>query len=92
MSFDTLNDEEKEIDYGSELGNLLGRAACDDEFTPMEIRVIQDLVLKATHTHDHMEMCDYLIHQVHKMNLYNPKREKRFNYLCKMINSDIKSN
>ena len=92
MSFDTLNTEEKEIDYGSELGNLLGRAACDDEFSPEEIRVIQDLVLEATHTHDHMEMCDYLIHQVHKMNLYNPKREKRFNYLCKMINSDIKSN
>jgi hypothetical protein len=92
MSFDSLNNEEKEIDYGSELGNLLGRAACDDEFSPEEIRVIQDLVLEATHTRDHMEMCDYLIHQVHKMNLYNPKREKRFNYLCKMINSDIKSN
>jgi len=91
INFDTLNDEEKEIDYGSELGNLLGRAACDDEFTPMEIRVIQDLVLKATHTYDHMDMCDYLIGKMHLMNLYQTKKpiKNRFLYLKQMIENDI---
>lgn len=79
-----------EIDYGSELSNLLGNAACDNEFSIEQVRVLQDLVLKAAHTHDHIEMCNYLIAKVHKMNVYAPQKEKRFSYLCSMIENEIK--
>ena len=78
-----------EVNYGGELADLLGTAACDDEFTPEQIRVLQDLVLKAVPVHDNNARCDYLIHQVHKMNAYKPNREKRFSYLCHMIQNDI---
>ena len=80
--------EKAEIDYGGELANLLGSAACDDEFSPEQIRVLQDLVIKAVPNGDNMERCDYLIHQIHKMNAYKPTREKRFNYLRRMIEKE----
>lgn len=80
-------DNEEPRDYGSELANLLGEA-CDDEFTPEQVRVLQDLVLQVQ-PGDTLAMCDYLMRQVHKMNLYKPDKDKRFNYLKKMIESDI---
>ena len=91
IDFDNKPQEtETESEYGGELANLLGSSACDDEFTPEQIRVIQDLVIKVfPYSTDHMEMCDYLIGKVHKMNYYQPQSEKRFAYLCKMIESDI---
>lgn len=76
-----------EIDYGGELANLLGRAACDDEFSPEQVRVLQDLVLKAVPKHDNMLRCDYLVEQVHRMNVFKPKN--RFAYLCTIIKNDI---
>lgn len=90
--FDELDEDEQEVDYGSELANLLGGAACDDEFSPEEIRVIQDLVLSATCTRDHLEMCNYLIQKMHMMNAYNAKSpiKNRFSYLKRMIENDIK--
>ena len=85
-----VSDENNEIDYGSEFANLLGDCACDNEFTPEQIRVIQDLVIKVfPYSTDHIAMCDYLIGKVHKMNYYQPQFEKRFAYLCKMVESDI---
>lgn len=91
--FDNDIDEqaEKEIDYGGELANLLGNVACDDEFSPKQIRVIQDLVIQAVGCGaDHLKYCDYLIHKMHLVNHYNPKTENRFKYLLTMINNDIK--
>ena len=91
MSLTDFNDsesDENEIDYGGELADLLGSAACDDEFSPEQIRVLQDLVIKAVPNGDNMERCDYLIHQIHKMNAYKPTREKRFNYLRRMIEKE----
>lgn len=82
--------EEISIEYGSELSNLLGNVACDNKFSPKQIRVIQDLVLQATGTFDHLELCNYLVQKMHKMNLYRPKKE--FEYLCMMINNDIANN
>lgn len=76
-----------EIDYGGELANLLGSAACDDEFSPEQVRVLQDLVIKAIPKHDNMERCHYLMEQVHRMNVFKP--DKRFTYLCKIIKNDI---
>lgn len=87
LTFTDQVEEDQEIEYGGELANLLGSAACNDEFSPEQIRILQDLVLQATHTDDRLEMCDYLIRQVHKMNYYNPKQ--RFDYLCRMIQRDI---
>ena len=88
IDFNDSESDENEIDYGGELANLLGSAACDDEFSPEQIRVLQDLVIKAVPNGDNMERCDYLIHQIHKMNAYKPTREKRFNYLRRMIEKE----
>ena len=76
----------KEIDYGGELANLLGYAACENEFTPEQIRVIQDLVIKVV-GHDHIKCCDYLLHKVHLLDYH--KVQNRYNYLISMINNDI---
>lgn len=98
MSLTDFNDsesDENEIDYGGELADLLGSAACDDEFSPEQIRVLQDLVIKAVPNSDNMERCDYLIHQIHKMNAYDKDHKtvkNRFNYLRRMIEKDIKEN
>ena len=86
------NYDDCNIDYGSDLANLLGDCACDNEFTPEQIRVIQDLVIKVfAYSTDNMKMCNYLLEKVHKMNYYQPQSEKRFTYLCKMIESDIRN-
>ena len=77
-----------EIDYGSELADLLGSSACNDEFSPEQVRVLQDLVLKAVPQNDNIVRCNYLIAQVHRMNIFKP--DNRFAYLCKMIENDIK--
>lgn len=83
------NQEKQEIDYGGELADLLGNVSCEDEFSPQQIRVIQDLVLKALGSgQDHITYCDYLTNKVHMMNLYQPKN--RYSYLVKMIKNDIK--
>ena len=87
-----LSAENTEIDYGGELANLLGAAACDDEFSPEQIRVLQDLVIRAVPNGDDIERCDYLIHQIHKMNAYDKDRKtvkNRFNYLRRMIEQEV---
>jgi hypothetical protein len=89
--FSPTEEKESEIEYGSELANLLGSSACNDEFTVEQIRVLQDLVLKAIPSSDYIELCDYVSHKVHKMNLYDSrtKIKDRFAYLCKMIEKDL---
>lgn len=82
---------EKEIDYGGELANLLGDAALSNEFTPEQVRVIQDLVLRIVPSRDHLELCDYLVAQVHKMNAYSPRKDRRFAYLRKMLEKELKN-
>ena len=74
--------------YGGELADLLGEVACENEFTPQQIRVIQDLVLKAV-GHDHMECCNYLLHKMHMLNCYDA--QNRYRYLITMLNNDIKN-
>ena len=51
--------------------------------------MLVDLVLQLFPFKKELEMCDYLSRQVNKMNVYSPKKEKRFTYLCKMIETDI---
>ena len=87
-----VSEDDSEIDYGGELADLLGSAACDDEFSPEQIRVLQDLVIKAVPNGDNMDRCNYLIHQVHKLNLYDKDRKtvkNRFTYLRRMIEKEI---
>ena len=83
--------DDGEIEYGGELANLLGSSACNNEFTPEQVRVLQDLVIKALNTSDHIEMDDYLTAKIHKMNLYDSKKKikDRFAYLCAIIKQDI---
>ncbi len=94
LTWDELDEdgEGNDVDYGGELANLLGSAACDDEFSPEEIRVLQDLVLQATRSHDHLELCKYLAQKVHLMNYYHSRKliKNRFSYLKNMIENDIK--
>lgn len=81
--------ENKDIDYGSDLANLLGSSVLHHQFSFDQVKILQDLVLKATPDDDDKERCNYLSFMVHKMDVYSPKNEKRFNYLCKMIENDI---
>lgn len=93
LSIIDFDDKPQEIEYGGELANLLGSAACDDEFSPEQIRVLQDLVIKAVPNGDDIERCDYLIHQIHKMNAYDKDHKtvkNRFNYLRRMIEQELK--
>ena len=83
------SEDESEIDYGGELANLLGDAALNNEFSPEKVRVIQDLVMKTVPSINHLDLCNYLIERVHRMNAYNPAPEKRFAYLCKMLEKEI---
>jgi len=97
LSLDDLPDiqseeTEKEIDYGGELANLLGSVSCNDEFSPEQIRVLQDLVIQAVPSNNQLTMCNYLLRMYHKMNCYNIAKNKRFSYLCQMIESSINSN
>ncbi len=96
-------DEPKEIDYGGDLPNLLGEVSCNNEFSPEQIRVLQDLVIQvieptyATSTTDYqLHCCDYLTRKVNIMNAYDKEKRKhndkignRFKYLCSMIHQDI---
>ena len=81
---------EEEIEYGSELANFLGRNALDNEFTPEQVRVIQDFVIQAVPTSDYLERNNYLIRMVHKMNA-QPNIKNRYAYLCKMLEQDLQS-
>ena len=93
---DTYSDyeEEKEpINYGSDLADLLGEV-CDNEFSPQQIRVIQDLVLQyiGNYPDNHIKCADYLIHKLHITNALCKKKdtESRYKYIVRMINNDIK--
>ena len=81
---------EEEIEYGSELANFLGRNALDNEFTPEQVRVIQDFVIQAVPASDYLERNNYLIRMVHKMNA-QPNIKNRYAYLCKMLEQDLQS-
>lgn len=87
------SDQKEEIDYGGELADLLGSAACEDEFSPEQVRVLQDLVLQVMRpiSADYMEMVDYLVAKIHIMNIYDNRNKikDRFAYLCTMIKKDI---
>ena len=79
--------DDKSKSYGGELADLLGQVACDNEFTPQQIRVIQDLVLKIV-GHDHVQCCNYLLRKMHLLDCYNVKN--RYNYLIAMLNKEIR--
>ena len=95
----SLNENnEVEIDYGSELSNYLGHDACDDEFSPAQIRVLQDLINKIPFINedDQEEMYDYLRHKIHLLNYYDQEKTKsgnvlndRFAYLRSMIEKEL---
>lgn len=83
--------EDESIDYGGDLADLLGET-CFNEFSPEQIRVLQDLVLQFK-GHDHIECSDYLSHKLHIVNINCKKKdsESRYKYLLRMINNDIKN-
>lgn len=85
------DESDKYIDYGSPLGNLLGDAACNNEFSPEQIRVLQDLILQIMPTGDDLERCNYLVKLVHLMNYrgtINPIKD-RYLYLKKILENEL---
>jgi len=88
--YDEAPEEAETINYGSELGDLLGET-CFNEFSPEQIRVIQDLVLQYV-GHDYIKCSDYLTHKLNITNAYCKRKdtESRYKYLLVMINNDIK--
>lgn len=92
LTFDEIeSDEEKEIDYGGGLANLLGKSALDNEFTPEQVRILQDLIIRiipGTSKSKNMERCDYLIEKMHLLNYYKPKN--RFEYLKNMLANELR--
>lgn len=78
---------EEEIDYGSDLADLLGNAACNNEFTKEQIMYLKELVLQVAPPND-IERCDYLRQKFHKMNTYEVKN--KFKYICSMLENEIK--
>lgn len=86
-----LDEEPEPIDYGSDLADLLGET-CFNEFSPEQIRVIQDLVLQYV-GHDYIKCSDYLTHKLNITNAYCKRKdtESRYKYLLVMINNDIKN-
>lgn len=89
--YDEAPEEAETINYGSELGDLLGET-CFNEFSPEQIRAIQDLVLEYV-GHDHIKCSDYLTHKLHITNAFCKSKDtdSRYKYLLVMINNDIKN-
>ena len=88
--YEGAEEDPKEIDYGGELADLLGET-CNNEFSPEQIRVLQDLVLQYV-GHDYIKCSDYLTHKLHITEVCCKKKdtESRYKYLLRMINNDIK--
>lgn len=91
MLEEELEDETEPIDYGGELADLLGET-CNNEFTPEQIRILQDLILQFV-GHDYIRCSDYLTHKLNITNAFCKKKdtESRHKYLVRMINNDIKN-
>jgi hypothetical protein len=72
----------------------LGSAACNNEFSPEQVRVLQDKVIavKGMNISDDLEYCNYLKDKYHIMNVYDKEKKikDRFKYLCAMLDKDIK--
>lgn len=85
------NIEAETIEYGGELADLLGET-CNNEFSPEQIRVLQDLILRFI-GHDYIKCSDYLTHKLNITNAYCKRKdtESRYKYLLRMINNDIKN-
>ena len=83
--------EDEAIDYGGELADLLGET-CNNEFSPDQIRILQDLILQFV-GHDYIKCSDYLTHKLNITNAFCKKKdtESRHKYLVRMINNDIKN-
>ena len=83
--------EDEAIDYGGELADLLGET-CNNEFSPNQIRILQDLILQFV-GHDYIKCSDYLTHKLNITNAFCKKKdtESRHKYLVRMINNDIKN-
>lgn len=88
---DVSEHDKAKAEYQGELTELLGSAACDDEFSPEQIRVLQDLVVRIKPNADSKERCDYLKLKVDMMNVYDQKKKikNRFNYLRKSLEKEL---
>lgn len=93
LSFEELDAEqdENEVDYGGELANLIGSAACNDEFSPEQVRVLQDLVLKLIPENDNLRRCNYILEKIHLMDYYQTKKKitDRFSYLKNILENEL---
>lgn len=92
--FENVSNQEhvNEIDYGSELCNLIGDAACNNIFTKEQVRILTDYILKIIPQSDNLKRCDYMVNQMHKLDYYNSRKpiKDKFAYLKNMLEADCK--
>ncbi|MBQ5563730.1 MAG: hypothetical protein IIT39_10130, partial [Clostridia bacterium] len=74
-------------DYGGTLANLLAKT-CNYEFTVQQIKIVKEILLEIIG--ENYGACSaYLKRQMNIMDIYRPKKEKRFSYLLKMMQNDL---
>ena len=85
------SDLSREVDYGSELCNLIGNEACRNEFSVPEVIAIKNLVIKIIPYEDNLERCNYVIDKITYMNSYdiNNRIKNRFRYLIRALENDL---
>ena len=84
-----LSEEDLEdvTDYGGTLANLLAET-CNYEFTVQQIKIVKEILLEIIG--ENYGACSaYLKRQMNIMDIYRPKKEKRFSYLLKMMQNDL---
>lgn len=89
--YEEVEADVNEMEYVGDLEYLLGSDACNNEFTPEQIRVIKDKVIAAVGYADHLDYCNYLISKYNMMNVYDREKKikDRFKYLCAIIDKEI---
>ena len=85
------SDLSREVDYGTDLCNLIGNEACRNEFSVPEVIAIKNLVIKIIPKNDDLERCNYVIDKITYMNSYdvNNRIKNRFRYLIRALENDL---
>lgn len=94
LTFENVSNQEhvNEIDYGSELCNLIGDVACNNIFTKEQVRILTDYILKIIPQSNNLKRCDYMVNQMHKLDYYNSRKpiKDKFAYLKNMLEGEMK--
>lgn len=85
-------ESDQQNDHKYTLCEFLGECACNNEFTPTQMRVITDYVIELVPgVQNDIERCNYLTRFVNKMNAYGEthKIDNRYAYLVGMLKKEL---